>query len=181
MQSQFFSRILYIFINNSSVSLRSFSDISAVSPASASPAPCFLRISKIRYFVNSPLTAPPSSLLRDAARQLPARLQLRRCRQQNPPQLPKKPPYCIRANRKKATASRMRCGGFFMRSGAYRKAAEPYLTRDLLASAISWKMPCWSSRPSWPRSIRASSRRWPRPTRPWPSKALPLRGMHLIS
>ena len=35
--------------------------------------------------------------------------------------------------------------------------------------------------PSWPRSIRASSRRWPRPTRPWPSKALPLRGMHLIS
>ncbi len=27
-------------------------------------------------------------------------------------------------------------------------------------------------RPSWPRSIRASSRRWPRPTSPWPSKAL---------
>ena len=89
------------FINNSSVSLRSFSDISAVSPASASPAPCFLHISKIRYFVNSPLTAPSSSLPRDAARQLPARPQLRRYRQQNPPQRPKKPPYCIRANRKK--------------------------------------------------------------------------------
>ena len=134
--------VFYIyFINNSSVSLRSFSDISAVSPASASPAPCFLRISKIRYFVNSPLTAPSSFLPRDTARQLPARPQLRRYRQQNPPQLPKKPPYCIRANRKKATASRMRCGGFFMRSGAYREAAEPYLTRDLLASAISWKMP----------------------------------------